>query len=141
MWFKNRRAKFRKKQRSLQKEQLQRQKEAGTETGQEAEKGDTPPTTASESQTPPPNLAEGNPAALAPPVEHSEEVNVTSPEQSGAESGPEDLTDREDEPPCFRGDVKAGPQLPGESSPPCKPLSPKSGMFKESPYDRKHVKI
>uniref|UniRef100_A0AAR2LAK1 Homeobox domain-containing protein n=2 Tax=Pygocentrus nattereri TaxID=42514 RepID=A0AAR2LAK1_PYGNA len=132
VWFKNRRAKFRKKQRSLQKEQLQRQKEAGADAGQEAEKGEAPPTTTSESQTPPPSLSEGTPTLTA--GELTEEVNVTSPEQSGVESGAEDLTDREDEPPCFGGEVKAaGQQLPGESSPSCKPPSPKSDSPLSSP--------
>uniref|UniRef100_W5KZQ2 Diencephalon/mesencephalon homeobox 1b n=1 Tax=Astyanax mexicanus TaxID=7994 RepID=W5KZQ2_ASTMX len=134
VWFKNRRAKFRKKQRSLQKEQLQRQKDAGTDAGQEAEKGGAPPSTTSESQTPPHSQAEGQQSALPPPADLTEEVNVTSPEQSGAESGAEDLTDREDEQPCFRGEVKAaGPHLPDESSPSCKPLSPKSDSPLSSP--------
>ena len=37
VWFKNRRAKFRKKQRNLQKEQLQKQKDA---SGEEGDKGE-----------------------------------------------------------------------------------------------------
>ncbi|XP_066522639.1 diencephalon/mesencephalon homeobox protein 1-B [Hoplias malabaricus] len=133
VWFKNRRAKFRKKQRSLQKEQFHRQKEAGTDASQEAEKGEAPPTTTSETTSS--SLAEGSRSSLPPPGDLIEEVNVTSPEQSGVESGAEDLTDREDEPPCFGGgDVKpAGPELPGEISPTCKPLSPKSDSPISSP--------
>lgn len=65
---------------------------------------------------------------LPPPDELSEEVNVTSPEHSGAESGAEDLTDREDEPPSFGQEEKGtGQALTGGTTPPCKPLSPKSG--------------
>ncbi|KAK7945158.1 hypothetical protein WMY93_000886 [Mugilogobius chulae] len=80
VWFKNRRAKFRKKQRSLQKEQLQKQKEACGEGG---DKEETP-----ESQ--PPASSSGSPL--------EDKLNVTSEEQSGSESAAEDNgTDREEE--------------------------------------------
>lgn len=79
----------------------------------------TPPT--------PPSPSGGTQGTLPPPDELSEEVNVTSPEHSGAESGAEDLTDKEDEPPSFGEEEKgAGPALTGGTTPPCKPLSPKS---------------
>ncbi len=117
VWFKNRRAKFRKKQRSLQKEQLQRLKDAGTEGAQEEGKEEAPPV---EAQAPP-SPADGRGHTFPPPCELSEEVNVTSPEQSGAESGAEDMTDREDESLSIRNETK-------EAGPTCKPISPKSGM-------------
>ncbi len=126
MWFKNRRAKFRKKQRSLQKEQLQRLKDAGTEGAQEEGKEEAPPV---EAQAPP-SPSEGRGSTCPPPCELSEEVNVTSPEQSGAESGAEDMTDREDESLSIKDETKeAGPTLTTDhSSPSCKPISPKSGI-------------
>ncbi|XP_065150098.1 diencephalon/mesencephalon homeobox protein 1-B [Paramisgurnus dabryanus] len=123
VWFKNRRAKFRKKQRSLQKEQLQRLKDAGEEDALEEEKEETPPT---ESQAPP-SPPDGGVPTHPPPCELNEEVNVTSPEQSGAESGAEDLTDREDESLSFHNEIKEeGPPVMTDSSPSCKPVSPKS---------------
>lgn len=124
VWFKNRRAKFRKKQRSLQKEQLQRLKEAGTEGAQDEGKEEAPPV---EAQAPPSPL-DGRGLTSAPSCELNEEVNVTSPEQSGAESGAEDTTDREDEPLSIKDEMKeAGPPLmTDDSSPSYKPLSPKS---------------
>uniref|UniRef100_A0A4W4EDU4 Homeobox domain-containing protein n=1 Tax=Electrophorus electricus TaxID=8005 RepID=A0A4W4EDU4_ELEEL len=122
VWFKNRRAKFRKKQRSLQKEQLHKQKEAETDRNQEAEKGEASPTTMSESQTLKPSLSEVNRTTLVLQDKMTDEVNVTSPEQSGVESGAEDLTDREEEPPCFRGETKeVESQCPFDSSSSCKP--------------------
>lgn len=128
MWFKNRRAKFRKKQRSLQKEQLQRLKEAGEEGSLEEGKEEAPPP---ESQAPPSPSVGGGPTC-PPPCELSEEVNVTSPEQSGAESGAEDLTDREDESLSFHNETKEeGPPMMTDNSSPnsCKPVSPKSGAY------------
>ncbi|KAK2858266.1 hypothetical protein Q7C36_006185 [Tachysurus vachellii] len=131
VWFKNRRAKFRKKQRSLQKEQLQKQKEAESEGNQGKEDKEAPPTKTPQT---PPSPSEGTRANLPPPDELSEEVNVTSPEHSGVESGAEDLTDREDEPPSFREEEKgAGPALTGGTPSPCKPLSPKSDSPLASP--------
>ncbi|KAF5897063.1 diencephalon/mesencephalon homeobox protein 1-B-like, partial [Clarias magur] len=130
VWFKNRRAKFRKKQRSLQKEQLQKQKDAESEGHQETEKKEEATSTKT-----PPSPSEKTQATLPPPVEvNEEEVNVTSPEHSGAESGTEDLTDREDEPPLFREEEKvAGPELTDGATPPCKPVNPKSDSPLASP--------
>uniref|UniRef100_A0A673JC32 Diencephalon/mesencephalon homeobox protein 1-B-like n=1 Tax=Sinocyclocheilus rhinocerous TaxID=307959 RepID=A0A673JC32_9TELE len=124
VWFKNRRAKFRKKQRSLQKEQLQRLKDSGTEGAQEEGKEEAPPVEAQG----PPSPSDGRDPTCPPPCELSEEVNVTSPEQSGAESGAEDMTDREDESLSIKDETKeAGPTLTtDDSSPSCKPISPKS---------------
>ncbi|XP_060774483.1 diencephalon/mesencephalon homeobox protein 1-B-like [Neoarius graeffei] len=132
VWFKNRRAKFRKKQRSLQKEQLQKQKEAESERNQETEKKDeTPPIRTPQT---PPSPSDRTRATLPPPDELNEEVNVTSPEHSGVESGAEDLTDREDEPLLLGEEEKgAGSALTGGTTPPCKPLSPKSDSPLASP--------
>lgn len=148
VWFKNRRAKFRKKQRSLQKEQLQKQKEASGEGQQEEGKVVEPPSSATSTSTstatgstvvppechsPPPlscpsSLSEAEQSARPQPSELSVEVNVTSPEQSGSESAAEDNTDREEELKCFREEPKGEViPLPGNRSPSCKHLSPKSG--------------
>lgn len=143
VWFKNRRAKFRKKQRSLQKEQLQKQKEASGEGPSEDGKGE-PPSTATtatatattshtESHTPPPlsctsSVSEAEQSARPQTSELSVEVNVTSPEQSGSESAAEDNIDREEELKSFREEPKGEViPLPGNRSPSCKHLSPKSG--------------
>uniref|UniRef100_A0A671V8H5 Diencephalon/mesencephalon homeobox 1b n=1 Tax=Sparus aurata TaxID=8175 RepID=A0A671V8H5_SPAAU len=122
VWFKNRRAKFRKKQRSLQKEQLQKQKEASG-----AAEGST-----DESK----RLA----AARPQPGEMSVEVNVTSPEPSDSESAAEDNGDRDEDE--MRGETRVkipeemqgegGAQL-GSSSPSCKRLSPTSDSPLSSP--------
>ncbi|KAM4628571.1 diencephalon/mesencephalon homeobox protein 1-B-like [Polymixia lowei] len=147
VWFKNRRAKFRKKQRSLQKEQLQKQKEASSATeGSQEENKAEPAATATpvpEARTPPPppsssssssssqSETERLAAARPQPGEMSVEVNVTSPEPSDSESAPEDNADREEEE--LRGEARvemreetqgeAGTQ-PGSTSPSCKRLSP-----------------
>uniref|UniRef100_UPI003AB03E88 diencephalon/mesencephalon homeobox protein 1-B-like n=1 Tax=Centroberyx gerrardi TaxID=166262 RepID=UPI003AB03E88 len=148
VWFKNRRAKFRKKQRSLQKEQLQKQKEASaaTDGSQDDTKTDPSTTTAStttglvpEARTPPPPSSSSSShsdterlaAARPQPGEMSVEVNVTSPEPSDSESAAEDNADREEDE--LRGETRvemreeaqgeAGAQ-PGSSSPSCKRLSP-----------------
>ncbi|XP_031430317.1 diencephalon/mesencephalon homeobox protein 1-B [Clupea harengus] len=151
VWFKNRRAKFRKKQRSLQKEQLQKQKEASGEGPSEDGKGE-PPSTATtatatatattshtESHTPPPlsctsSVSEAEQSARPQTSELSVEVNVTSPEQSGSESAAEDNIDREEELKSFREEPKGEViPLPGNRSPSCKHLSPKSDSPLGSP--------
>uniref|UniRef100_A0A3Q1H9L8 Diencephalon/mesencephalon homeobox 1 n=1 Tax=Anabas testudineus TaxID=64144 RepID=A0A3Q1H9L8_ANATE len=118
VWFKNRRAKFRKKQRSLQKEQLQKQKEASG-VAEETER-----------------LAATRPQ----PGEMSVEVNVTSPEPSDSESAAEDNADREEDE--VRGETRVkmreetqgdGGAQPGSSSPSCKRLSPTADSPLSSP--------
>ncbi|XP_064186723.1 diencephalon/mesencephalon homeobox protein 1-B [Anguilla rostrata] len=125
-----------KKQRSLQKEQLQKQKEVA-EGPQEEGKGEPPATVVSEDHTPPPSSSSSSEAERPQqplPAELSVEVNVTSAEQSGSESAAEDNTDKEEEPKQHgegpKGDVSL---LPGNSSPPCKHLSPKSDSPLSSP--------
>ncbi|TSK42085.1 Diencephalon/mesencephalon homeobox protein 1-B [Bagarius yarrelli] len=133
VWFKNRRAKFRKKQRSLQTEQLQKQKEveSGGQHGKTENKQEAPPIKTSQTSPSPSNRTQ---TTLPPPNEVTEEVNVTSPEHSGVESGAEDLTDKEEEPPRFREEVKGpGPAGTGGTSP-CKSKSPKSDSPLASQY-------
>ncbi|XP_033008119.1 diencephalon/mesencephalon homeobox protein 1 isoform X2 [Lacerta agilis] len=88
VWFKNRRAKFRKKQRSLQKEQLQKQKDS--EANHSEGKADTP---VLETQTPTPDADK----SMSLPSEVNAELNLTLSEQSASESAAEDQTDREEE--------------------------------------------
>ncbi|XP_029004942.1 diencephalon/mesencephalon homeobox protein 1-B-like [Betta splendens] len=142
VWFKNRRAKFRKKQRSLQKEQLQKQKEASgaAEGSTDESKTELPSATlVPEARTPPPPSSSSSchsenerlAAARPQPGEMSVEVNVTSPEPSDSESAAEDNADREEDE--MRGETRVtlreetqaevGAQ-PGRSSPSCKRLSP-----------------
>lgn len=151
VWFKNRRAKFRKKQRSLQKEQLQKQKEASgaAEGSTEDSKTDLTATTlVPEARTPPPpssasschSETERLAAAQPQPGEMSVEVNVTSPEPSDSESAADDNADREEDE--MRGEMRVkireetqgevGAQ-PGSSSPSCKRLSPTSDSPLSSP--------
>nr|XP_061795785.1 diencephalon/mesencephalon homeobox protein 1-A isoform X1 [Nerophis lumbriciformis] len=126
VWFKNRRAKFRKKQRSLQKEQLQKQKETSAEGG--AEKEAT--TAGSATVIPDSHLPPSTSASLeteCPTVPLDMELNVTSAEQSGSESAAEDNgTDKEEDSKCQREEMeseRAG--TPGDVSSPCRRLSPK----------------
>ncbi|XP_030583681.1 diencephalon/mesencephalon homeobox protein 1-A [Archocentrus centrarchus] len=152
VWFKNRRAKFRKKQRSLQKEQLQKQKETqgAAEGVTEDSKNDLTTTTTlvTETRTPPPpssssschSETERQAAARPQPGEMSVEVNVTSPEPSDSESAAEDNADRDEDE--MRGETRVklreemqgegGPQA-GSSSPSCKRLSPTSDSPLSSP--------
>ncbi|XP_055796738.1 diencephalon/mesencephalon homeobox protein 1-B-like [Salvelinus fontinalis] len=127
VWFKNRRAKFRKKQRSLQKEQLQKQKEDNREGGDEEEVKTTDPST----QTSPSSLSE----TMRPqPAEMSVEVNVTSPEASDSESAAEDngegdeelMWERLQDTQQHQGEVQQGGAglQPGGGSPSCKRFSP-----------------
>ncbi|XP_030647829.1 diencephalon/mesencephalon homeobox protein 1-B isoform X2 [Chanos chanos] len=125
VWFKNRRAKFRKKQRSLQKEQLLKQKEAVTEESKEEGKCEAPPNVESEGQSPALTTDTEQPARPVA-AELSIEVNVTSPEHSGAESAAEDISDREDDPQNFREEANGEAiSTPGNESP-SQHLSPKS---------------
>ncbi|CAB1325922.1 unnamed protein product [Coregonus sp. 'balchen'] len=136
VWFKNRRAKFRKKQRSLQKEQLQKQKEANGEGG---DKEEAPTTITPENQLPPSSSSsslevEGPPRPLVSEI--SMELNVTSAEQSGCESATEDnATDKEEESKPQREELKSERAMtPGNVSPPCRRLSPKPGKDKSHSY-------
>uniref|UniRef100_H3CMC3 Diencephalon/mesencephalon homeobox 1b n=1 Tax=Tetraodon nigroviridis TaxID=99883 RepID=H3CMC3_TETNG len=142
VWFKNRRAKFRKKQRSLQKEQLQKQKEAaGAPEGSPADdskaelNSSSAPTAAllPEGHTPPPPSSSSSCHSEAPaqpqPGETSVEVNVTSPEPSDSESAAEDNADREEDE--MREDARVKAQGEGgaqadRNSPLSKRLNPSS---------------
>lgn len=117
VWFKNRRAKFRKKQRSLQKEQLQKQKEAEGSHGEGKTEAPTPDTQLEADQ--PPSLPSGDPPA---------ELHLSLSEQSASESAPEDQPDREEEPRAGAADPKTE-KSPGAESKGlgCKRGSPKSG--------------
>ncbi|KAM9789665.1 diencephalon/mesencephalon homeobox protein 1-A [Neosynchiropus ocellatus] len=129
VWFKNRRAKFRKKQRSLQKEQLQKQKEASGEGGPEKEESSPSTTVLPEAQLPPSSSSSGpdveNTLARAVPIDM--ELNVTSAENSGSESATEDnVTDKEEESKPQREENQSErAATPGDVSPSCKRLSPK----------------
>ncbi|XP_066513813.1 diencephalon/mesencephalon homeobox protein 1-A-like [Hoplias malabaricus] len=143
VWFKNRRAKFRKKQRSLQKEQLQKQKDNSADGALgTSEKSETqssmglenplPPSSSSSSSSSSSLEAEGPQQALS--SELSVELNVTSAEQSGSESATEDTTtDREEELKPQREALKAEKLPPGVQSPTCKRLSPKPDSPLDSP--------
>lgn len=88
VWFKNRRAKFRKKQRSLQKEQLQKQKDC---EGSHSEGKTEPPVLETQSTIPDTEKTQSLPGEV------STDLNLTLSEQSASESAPEDQTDREEE--------------------------------------------
>nr|XP_057921968.1 diencephalon/mesencephalon homeobox protein 1-A isoform X2 [Doryrhamphus excisus] len=130
VWFKNRRAKFRKKQRSLQKEQLQKQKEPTGEGG--SEKEDPPAATDAilpDSQLPPSSSSTslGTDGPVVRPVPLDMELNVTSAEQSGSESATEDNgTDKEEDSKCQTEEMQSERAVtPADISSPCKRLSPK----------------
>ncbi|XP_007558757.1 PREDICTED: diencephalon/mesencephalon homeobox protein 1-A-like isoform X2 [Poecilia mexicana] len=157
VWFKNRRAKFRKKQRSLQKEQLQKQKEASGAADDSPEDSKTDLTNAPNTTTtvvpevrsppPPPSSSsschsesERLAAARPQPGEMSVEVNVTSPEPSDSESATEDNAEREEEEISGESRVKLREEVQGDgsiqagrSSPFCKRLSPTSDSPLSSP--------
>ncbi|XP_047231263.1 diencephalon/mesencephalon homeobox protein 1-B-like isoform X2 [Girardinichthys multiradiatus] len=156
VWFKNRRAKFRKKQRSLQKEQLQKQKEASGAADGSAEDSKTDLITTSnptttvvpEVRTPPPpssssschSESERLAAARPQPGEMSVEVNVTSPEPSDSESAAEDNAEREEDEISGESRVKLREEVQedgsvqgGRRSPSCKRLSPTSDSPLSSP--------
>ncbi|XP_020354167.1 diencephalon/mesencephalon homeobox protein 1-A [Oncorhynchus kisutch] len=142
VWFKNRRAKFRKKQRSLQKEQLQKQKEANGEVGdkEDVKTKDTSTASVPSTQSPPPPSSSTSSSLLESmqpqPAEMNVEVNVTSPEPSDSESAAEDIGEGEEELRRERLQEETQQQLqgemqqrdaglqPGGSSPSCKRLSP-----------------
>lgn len=133
VWFKNRRAKFRKKQRSLQKEQLQKQKEASGDGASEKEDGPPSTTILPETQIPPSSSSSSSSSLeteghAVRPVPLDMELNVTSAEHSGSESATEDnATDKEDESKSHREETKCErAATPGDVSP-CKRLSPKPG--------------
>ncbi|XP_056149662.1 diencephalon/mesencephalon homeobox protein 1-A isoform X1 [Lampris incognitus] len=139
VWFKNRRAKFRKKQRSLQKEQLQKQKES-VEGGGGGEKEETTPSTIilPDTQMPPSSSSSSSLEAEGPvvrPMPVEMELNVTSAEHSGSESATEDnATDKEEESKSQREEMKCERGMtPGNASPACKRLSPKPGSPVISP--------
>ncbi|OWK64419.1 Diencephalon/mesencephalon homeobox protein 1-B [Lonchura striata] len=118
VWFKNRRAKFRKKQRSLQKEQLQKQKDC---EGSHSEGKMEPPVL--ETQAPTPDTEKVQ--SLASEV--GTDLNLTLSEQSASESAPEDQTDREEEFKSTLDEAKVD-KSPGVDSKTlnCKRASPKA---------------
>lgn len=117
VWFKNRRAKFRKKQRSLQKEQLQKQKEAEGSHGEG--KMEAPASDTQLEAEQPPSLPSGDPPA---------ELQLSLSEQSASESAPEDQPDREENSRAGAEEAKAQ-KSPGSESKVqgCKRGSPKAG--------------
>ncbi|KAF3699152.1 Diencephalon/mesencephalon homeobox protein 1-A Paired homeobox protein 1 [Channa argus] len=139
VWFKNRRAKFRKKQRSLQKEQLQKQKEASGEGGSEKEDGPPSTTILPDNHIPPSSSSSSSSSLEAEgpvvrPVPLDMELNVTSAEHSGSESATEDnTTDKEDESKSQIEEMKCERAVtPGDVSP-CKRLTPKPDSPLASP--------
>lgn len=119
VWFKNRRAKFRKKQRSLQKEQLQKQKDC---EGSHSEGKTEPPMLETQVTTPDTEKVQSLPSEVGT------DLNLTLSEQSASESAPEDQTDREEE---FKStlDESKVDKSPGVDSKAlnCKRASPKAG--------------
>ncbi|KAM5127442.1 diencephalon/mesencephalon homeobox protein 1 isoform 2-T2 [Mantella aurantiaca] len=112
VWFKNRRAKFRKKQRSLQKEQLQKHKDS--EDGK-MDPAPAEPATPSHDAT--------KPALSEAPAE----LSLTLSEQSASESAAEEQTDKEEETKTTEEDTKAErPLLPDPKIPNYKRASPKA---------------
>ncbi|NXA79219.1 DMBX1 protein, partial [Thryothorus ludovicianus] len=118
VWFKNRRAKFRKKQRSLQKEQLQKQKDC---EGSHSEGKTEPPVLETQAA----NLDTEKAQSL--PSEVGTDLNLTLSEQSASELAPEDQTDREEEFKSTLDEAKVD-KSPGVDSKTlnCKRASPKA---------------
>uniref|UniRef100_A0A8C3GMC4 Diencephalon/mesencephalon homeobox 1 n=1 Tax=Cairina moschata TaxID=8855 RepID=A0A8C3GMC4_CAIMO len=118
VWFKNRRAKFRKKQRSLQKEQLQKQKDC---EGSHNEGKTEPPVLETQATTPDTEKTQSLPSEV------STDLNLTLSEQSASESAPEDQTDREEEFKSTLDEAKVD-KSPGVDSKAlnCKRASPKA---------------
>lgn len=119
VWFKNRRAKFRKKQRSLQKEQLQKQKDC---EGSHSEGKTEPPMLETQVTTPDTEKVQSLTSEVGT------DLNLTLSEQSASESAPEDQTDREEEFKSTLDDAKVD-KSPGVDSKAlnCKRASPKAG--------------
>ena len=119
VWFKNRRAKFRKKQRSLQKEQLQKQKDC---EGSHSEGKTEPPLLETQATTPDTEKVQSLPSEVGA------DLNLTLSEQSASESAPEDQTDREEEFKSTLDEAKVD-KTPGVDSKAlnCKRASPKAG--------------
>ncbi|XP_053325775.1 diencephalon/mesencephalon homeobox protein 1 [Spea bombifrons] len=119
VWFKNRRAKFRKKQRSLQKEQLQKQKESEVSSNSEGKSDSAPVEPASPSHdSKKPHSSVGD---------TSIELNLTLSEQSAGESAAEEQTDKEEEPKTPQGEPKAAKTpTPDNRILNCKRTSPKT---------------
>lgn len=119
VWFKNRRAKFRKKQRSLQKEQLQKQKDC---EGSHNEGKTEPPVLETQATTPDTEKTQSLPSEV------STDLNLTLSEQSASESAPEDQTDREEEFKSTLDEAKVdkSPGVDGKALN-CKRASPKAG--------------
>ncbi|KFW94794.1 Diencephalon/mesencephalon homeobox protein 1-B, partial [Phalacrocorax carbo] len=118
VWFKNRRAKFRKKQRSLQKEQLQKQKDC---EGSHSEGKTEPPILETQATTPDTEKVQSLPSEVGT------DLNLTLSEQSASESAPEDQTDREEEFKSTLDEAKVD-KSPGVESKAlnCKRASPKA---------------
>ncbi|NWR62752.1 DMBX1 protein, partial [Bucorvus abyssinicus] len=118
VWFKNRRAKFRKKQRSLQKEQLQKQKDC---EGSHSEGKTEPPVLETQVTTPDTEKVQSLPSEVGT------DLNLTLSEQSASESAPEDQTDREEEFKSALDEAKVD-KSPGVDSKAlnCKRASPKA---------------
>lgn len=119
VWFKNRRAKFRKKQRSLQKEQLQKQKDC---EGNHSEGKTEPPMLETQATTPDTEKVQSLPGEVGA------DLNLTLSEQSASESAPEDQTDREEEFKSTLDEAKVD-KSPGVDNKVlnCKRASPKAG--------------
>ncbi|XP_030062175.1 diencephalon/mesencephalon homeobox protein 1 [Microcaecilia unicolor] len=117
VWFKNRRAKFRKKQRSLQKEQLQKQKDSEVGRGDGKTEGPAPEAAAPSSDTQKPQ---------GRPVESHAEMTLTLSEQSASESATEEQTESEEQPQVLSDEPKAEKSPSADVKPlGCKRTSPK----------------